>query len=110
MIEYFKYLKRNPSELTTGIRKARATQKAMNSFRSLTENNWCRYCGTTKKIEIHHIEPVSFFPNKADDFNNMIALCHRCHFTVAHMNNYKKYIHNIAEICMYKMPIRESKT
>ena len=40
----------------------------------------CQICGEQDKIlEIHHIFPVSKYPQLASDEKNLITLCQRCH-------------------------------
>jgi hypothetical protein len=58
----------------------------------------CAYCGTTNNIEVHHIYPQHVWPEKAHDTNNMICLCRRCHFTVAHKNNWTNSFANVMKV------------
>ena len=49
--------------------------------------NRCVICGSTEKLEAHHIEPRSMRPDLANDLNNGICLCHTCHW-LYHNGNY----------------------
>lgn len=42
--------------------------------------NKCVICGSTKKLESHHVMPKSLHPELANDLNNGLCLCHQCHF------------------------------
>lgn len=37
----------------------------------------CGCCGTTEKLELHHIIPIELGGN--DDYYNLVYLCHECH-------------------------------
>lgn len=39
----------------------------------------CKICNANKKLEIHHIIPVSIKEELALDVNNLICLCINCH-------------------------------
>lgn len=39
----------------------------------------CRLCGSTERLEIHHIEPFSLAPLLVMAIGNVIRLCHKCH-------------------------------
>lgn len=45
------------------------------------ENYRCRNCGVTGDLEVHHIIPFRRFddPDEANDPDNLVALCPRCH-------------------------------
>jgi len=48
----------------------------------------CVWCGVTNNIEVHHIYPQHFWPERARDTNNMVCLCRTdgkgCHFYIGH--------------------------
>lgn len=54
------------------------------------DGNRCIYCGSTEKLETHHIKSRTKFPADALDIENGVTLCHRCHYT-AHAQNYDVY-------------------
>ena len=39
----------------------------------------CAYCGSTEKLEAHHIQKRTTHPELSCDLENGIALCHSCH-------------------------------
>lgn len=98
-IDNVKFMMRNPKFITEFIRNGYMTRHVMDVFRKKKENTFCAFCGTRKKIQIHHIIPVSVDDTLADRQDNMIALCHRCHFTVGHGNNYKSFMINVKQLC-----------
>ena len=74
----------------------------MNYFRNQPENSKCAWCGRDKKLEVHHIEPVSVAPHKAADQDNMIMLCRKpaCHQVVGHEGDFGgRYVENVKELC-----------
>ena len=54
------------------------------------DGNRCIYCGSTEKLETHHIKSRTKFPDDALDIENGVTLCHKCHYT-AHAGNYATY-------------------
>lgn len=91
--EFAGLARRNPSWVTQNAREAWATAKAMKVYRR--ENPACEFCGDARRIQVHHIEPVSVAPERAADIDNMISLCaKRCHITLGHAGNYKNYVEN----------------
>lgn len=46
----------------------------------LERDGWkCRCCGTRKRLEVDHIQPVRTAPDKAFDPRNLQVLCGTCH-------------------------------
>jgi ribosomal protein L37AE/L43A len=45
-------------------------------------NHTCAYCGSTHRIEAHHIKSQRTHPELALEVGNGISLCHKCHLTV----------------------------
>lgn len=58
------------------------------------DNNRCVYCGSTNRLETHHILPKSLFPEKENDVENGVTLCHKCHYTIHHANYSNDRKHN----------------
>ena len=48
----------------------------------------CRLCGTTEKLQLHHINGRG--KNLTNNIDNCILLCRNCHIEVVHKNQ-KKY-------------------
>ena len=40
---------------------------------------YCEACGSTERLEAHHILPKARFPHLIHDINNGKCLCHECH-------------------------------
>ena len=40
----------------------------------------CAICGATSNLQAHHILPRSQYPDHANDLNNGLCLCRRCHY------------------------------
>ena len=55
----------------------------------------CAWCDATRNIEVHHIYPQHLWPERATDTNNMICLCRRCHFVLAHRCNFTNAVTNL---------------
>ena len=55
----------------------------------LAINPACAACGERKKVEVHHVEPVSWNPARELDSTNLISLCeqgsHNDHFLLGHL-------------------------
>jgi len=63
----------------------------------------CAVCGSTEKLEVHHIKPFSQNPELELDPNNLITLCEgkkygvNCHLFFGHLGNYKKFNPNVRQ-------------
>lgn len=93
---------RNPSGVTQGARDAYDTAKSMRAYRDrhkAAKTYFCRYCGDSGSIHIHHIHPVSVAPEKAASEANFILLCADCHFRVAHAGRWTDYVANVDDLC-----------
>jgi len=57
----------------------------------LEKEGWCRACGATKDLEVHHIEPFHLTPDRELDPSNLITLCermfHQCHLRKGHLGS-----------------------
>ncbi len=52
----------------------------------------CAVCGSSQKVEVHHIIPVSVDQSKELDPNNLITLCDKyCHFIFGHLMDWKSW-------------------
>lgn len=63
----------------------------------LIENNKCIACGTTKKLNVHHIEPVHVNYLRELDENNLCTLCQTCHFVFGHLHNWSNFNPKVLE-------------
>jgi len=95
--KYIRYAARSPK--WSSVRKA-----------FLRDNPSCAACGSTKTLEVHHIEPVHLNPDRELDSSNLITLCDKyCHFAIGHLMNYKSYNPNViidAKDFLYKIENR----
>ena len=60
----------------------------------LKTNVTCAACGTTDKLEVHHILPFYLHPELELVGTNLITLCEtggNCHLMIGHLKNYKSY-------------------
>lgn len=58
----------------------------------LSKNPTCAVCGTSTKLEVHHIVPVHIDETKELDPDNLITLCDKyCHFIFGHLMNWNFY-------------------
>jgi len=102
VFEFVRYLTRNPSEITRGVRRLSRVRRAMREFAALPENRQCAWCGRAGKLDVHHIVPVSVAPGRADDPWNMIMLCRKpaCHQIIGHNGDFsRRFVLNVREIC-----------
>lgn len=74
----------------------------------IKENPECAVCGKTKKVEVHHIEPVHVNPHRELDPSNLITLCDSpCHLVFGHLMNYKSWNVDVVKDCEnYNQKIR----
>lgn len=63
----------------------------------LRKNPFCKVCGTTKKIEVHHKIPVHVDPSRELDSSNLESLCDRDHIVFGHLGSYHSYNAGIEE-------------
>jgi 5-methylcytosine-specific restriction endonuclease McrA len=93
MFQFFKDLVRVP--------KGKKRSKHWRSVRKthIKLNPECALCGTTKKLEVHHILPFSRFPEFELMPNNLITLCDgggkagmkSCHYAMGHLASWKSF-------------------
>lgn len=39
----------------------------------------CQCCGSTERLEVHHVSPLSVYPTLGTDVHNGMVLCQTCH-------------------------------
>lgn len=65
----------------------------------LASEGWCRQCGGSLNLEVHHIVPYHLHPELELVDSNLITLCerigHQCHLRRGHLGNWKSYNPNI---------------
>lgn len=67
--------------------KNAAIRKEETAIKREINQNVCHRCGSTEKLEIHHMIPVSM--GGTNDKGNLIILCHECH------KAFTKYLWNL---------------
>lgn len=67
----------------------------------------CQACGSNKKLQVHHIDPVHNNPDRELDPTNLVTLCSSCHFVFGHLMDYKSWnINVIDDIKVYNNKIQ----
>lgn len=65
----------------------------------------CEICGSTTKLNVHHMQPFSKFPELELDPNNLITLCmdfkKEYHLLIGHGDDFHSYNPNIKEDAAY---------
>ncbi len=67
----------------------------------LKKNPKCAACGSSKKIEVHHLFPFHLFPDLELRIDNLITLCERkkygvnCHLAWGHNGRYTDFNANV---------------
>ena len=51
----------------------------------------CQACGSPDEPEVHHLDPVSWKPERELDPDNLITLCRRCHLLLGHLNDWESF-------------------
>ena len=69
----------------------------------------CQFCGAKsgvfkRKLDVHHIKPVKYYPELAADPRNLITVCRRCHLRECHFGDWHSYNKDIIGLAAeYKM-------
>jgi hypothetical protein len=70
----------------------------------LQKENWCRICGGTDDLQVHHKMPFISNPSLELVESNLVTLCEKsgaeCHLKYGHLGNWKQYNPNITEIAI----------
>lgn len=45
----------------------------------------CQICGSSEKLQVHHIESARYNPELRYIVSNGVTLCKKCHFTMLHI-------------------------
>ena len=78
----------------------------------LKRNPTCAACGSSDKLEVHHVRPFHLFPNLELDPANLMTLCENggnCHIMLGHLKNWKSYnldVRKDAEVLLQKIKAR----
>ena len=66
----------------------------------LKTNSSCVACGSTKRLQVHHIKPFRSYPELELTESNLITLCmdeKDCHLSLGHGGNFKCWNPNVIE-------------
>lgn len=98
MFEYASFVNRNPMYALKNWRAQSSVRRVMLDWRK--KHPECAWCGRTKKLQVHHIEPVSVNPLLADDPENLVTMCVKDHLYVGHNGNFAyRYKEDIVDAC-----------
>lgn len=85
------------SEEVRGLGHPRSPEWHKVEKEHLAVEGWCRYCGATTALQVHHVEPFHLDPAKELDPTNLITLCENshdgveCHLHIGHLGNWKNF-------------------
>lgn len=70
----------------------------------------CAACGSSTKLNVHHIKPFHLHPELELDPTNLITLCmeNDCHIYIGHSDNFKLYNPNVVEDAAYILANKEN--
>lgn len=70
----------NDKRTKKNTQKLRSTP-GMNSWKNKVKNRdkVCQCCGTSEHLEVHHVNPLSVYPDLGTDVHNGMVLCQTCH-------------------------------
>jgi 5-methylcytosine-specific restriction endonuclease McrA len=83
-----------------GVSSKRSTHWPTVEKHFLEKNPNCAACGSSSRLNVHHIKPFHLFPELELDENNLITLCmgeKECHIKLGHLNNFKLFNEYIKE-------------
>ena len=86
-------------DIEAGITKERSPHWHKVEKDVLSKNPVCASCGTTDKLQVHHMRPFHLYPELELDESNLIVLCmekeHECHLKLGHGDDWKAYNPNV---------------
>ena len=70
----------NKGQVKKDTQKLRNTPGA-NSWKQKVKqrDKVCQCCGSTERLEVHHVSPLSVYPTLGTDIHNGMVLCQTCH-------------------------------
>ena len=61
----------------------------------------CAACGSTSKLQVHHIKPFHLFRELELDPTNLLTLCEhadtKCHLRIGHLGSWRKYNEDVVQ-------------
>ncbi len=61
----------------------------------LSKEGFCRVCGTTKNLQVHHRFPVHRWPEMELDPSNLMTLCAPHHLLAGHLCSWASWNENV---------------
>ena len=63
----------------------------------LGRESYCEFCGSRKRLQVHHIVPVHVKPELAAEIGNLIVLCAACHLRFGHLGDFVRFYDPVLE-------------
>lgn len=67
----------------------------------IATEGWCRKCGSTKDLQVHHCIPFHHDPTLELDPKDLLTLCEtsgvECHLKHGHLGNWKQFNPNVRD-------------
>lgn len=95
IVNFFKKLIYEERDLIVGT-PPRSSKWGSLRKKFLLLSPYCKLCGSTVKLEVHHKLPFHLFPELELEMSNLMTLCEggngfNCHLNFGHWGNYKFY-------------------
>jgi hypothetical protein len=84
----------------SGKRSARSSQWPKVEKEHLRTSPSCAACGSTNRVQVHHVRPFHLHPELELDPKNLVSLCmdtKECHLLIGHGDDFKAYNPNVLE-------------
>lgn len=92
MLKKIRYIGSVVREKLKSNRRSSKWDETRDAF--IKSNPLCAACGSTKKLQVHHIQPFHLHPELELDLNNLITLCmdiNECHLKIGHGGSFSCY-------------------
>lgn len=71
----------------------------------------CAACGSTRRVEVHHVVPAHVDPSRVLDPENLISLCRLCHFVFGHLLSWRSWNEDVrADAAAYRRKVDQRPT
>jgi hypothetical protein len=83
-------IKNKLRDIGTGVKRSPHWKTVEKDF--IKKHPFCAACGTTMKLQVHHIVPFHIAKNLELDPSNLITLCmsvKECHYLIGHHDSWK---------------------
>jgi 5-methylcytosine-specific restriction protein A len=90
MLNFIKDIKDKISgKIPKGHKRSPKWRKLEGEFSKIHKD--CKFCGSKKKLQVHHMKPFHLYPELELEVSNLIMLCLRCHLLFGHLGNFRSY-------------------